>query len=81
MKITFISGRNPDLYIKNAKGEVVETIDLAPVSIDYTISQMFYLTHALQLKTDDIHNLLISKGFERKFKGTNSKVIAQNLRA
>ncbi len=32
LKITFIHGRNPDLFIKNDKGDVIEKIDLSGVS-------------------------------------------------
>jgi hypothetical protein len=30
LKVTFVNGRNPNLYLKKG-GQVVETIDLAPV--------------------------------------------------
>eukprot|EP00981_Chlorochromonas_danica_P002948 scaffold601_cov170-Ochromonas_danica.AAC.9 len=32
LKVTFIFGRNPDLFIKDDDGKVIETIDLSPVS-------------------------------------------------
>lgn len=46
--MTFIFGRNPDLFIKDDNGAVIETIDLSP------------------FKTEEIHQLLKKKGFERK---------------
>lgn len=38
LKVTFIHGKNPDLFIKNDSGEVIEKVDLSPVSGNCTSS-------------------------------------------
>jgi len=34
LKVTFISGRNPDLFIKDDEGNTLETIDLSEYETD-----------------------------------------------
>eukprot|EP01031_Cornospumella_fuschlensis_P033381 gene33382-40385_t len=48
LKVTFIAGRNPDLFIRDDDGHEIEKIDLSNMS------------------TDQIHDLLVAKGFERR---------------
>lgn len=49
--MTFVQGRNPELFIKDDMGKNIETIDLS------------------RLSTDQLHQLMVSKGFERNAKG------------
>lgn len=51
MKVTFIPGHNPTLYLKNDDGSALDTIDISGMT------------------TDQLHKLLITKGFERKAQG------------
>ena len=56
LKVTFIPGRTPELFIKDDSGNEVEKIDLSHMS------------------TDEIHQLMVNKGFERSPKGrTNAQ--------
>jgi hypothetical protein len=54
VKVTFIRGRNPELFIRDENGKEVEKIDLSR----YT--------------TDDLHKLMVQKGFERKVVGSTT---------
>ncbi len=56
MKITFISGRAPELTIKDDNDNIIEVIDLSKYS------------------TDELHDLMIKKGFERKLVGAKSEI-------
>jgi hypothetical protein len=34
LKVTFIHGRNPELFIRDDNGELIETVDISKLSID-----------------------------------------------
>jgi hypothetical protein len=63
LKIKWIRGKDPLLFIKNDAGEIVDKIDL----INY--------------KTQEIHDLLLKKGFTRKATGAqiNSTIVSESL--
>lgn len=50
LTVKFVAGKNPDLFIKDDIGNIIEKIDLS------------------KFKCNEIHDLLISKGFKRKVK-------------
>jgi len=54
LKVTFIPGRTPELFIRDEAGAELERIDLSHMS------------------TDEIHKLMIDKGFERSPRGASS---------
>lgn len=51
LKVTFIPGRTPELFLYDAGNNEIEKIDLS------------------HMKTADLHQLMVSKGFERKPQG------------
>ena len=55
LKVTFIAGRTPELFLYDGTGKQTEKIDLSGKT------------------TDQLHKLMVEKGFERKAAGTNRK--------
>ena len=51
LKVSFIQGRNPELFLKDDLGNALETIDIS------------------RHTTEGLHQLMVSKGFERNVKG------------
>jgi Sep15/SelM redox domain len=54
LKVTYIAGRTPELFIRDDKGNEIDKIDLSHMS------------------TEEIHKLMVDKGFERSPKGVSS---------
>jgi hypothetical protein len=62
LKVTFISGRTPELFIRDEAGNEKERIDLS------------------KMTTPELHELMVSKGFERKPKGSPGQGDGSELR-